>query len=196
MTLFTAEQSLAACYSPQQQLPAQTVSDFLANPAQWLQQNSAGSPQMISRVRDLVASDPATLPAIQNLIASANANQKSAIGTGLGQAARICVGPDREFANTVQQAALTDAEVKTAYEAVAGDVATGAAGGGGAGGGGPGGGVATGSQLTGSSNSGGTSEPPGGGGVPTRTFTTAVGVTGGGSASITTTSTLSNSVSP
>jgi hypothetical protein len=158
----------AACYGPQQQLPSQAVNDFVANPSQLLQQYPNGGPLMISRIRDLAASNPSALPGIQALIASANADQKTALGTGLGQAARICVNTDRDFANQLQTAAAGDADVRLAYQAVVGDIATAAAGTG-AGGGGPGGGVATGGALTGSST-GGSFQVFGNSGVNTLSF--------------------------
>src|SRR4051794_34689183 len=87
----------AACYTPQIQLPARTVSAFVANPSQMLQLFRSGGPQMISQVRDLAASDPATLQAILGLIANANSDQKKAIGAGLAQAARICVRTEQAY---------------------------------------------------------------------------------------------------
>ena len=62
----------------------------MVNPYQLLEAHSDGGALMIFHIRDLVGSDPATpAPALQ-LLANATNNQKSAIGTGLGQAA-ICV---------------------------------------------------------------------------------------------------------
>jgi hypothetical protein len=58
---------------------------------------------MISLVRDLVASDPATLPLVLDLTAIGNADQINAIGTGLGQAALVSVRIDQLFANEIQQ---------------------------------------------------------------------------------------------
>ena len=43
----------AAVYSPRQALPADTVQQFLANPAALLAQYPNGGPQMITKVRDL-----------------------------------------------------------------------------------------------------------------------------------------------
>src|SRR5882757_9976183 len=85
VVLGTASQGQAACYAAQQQLPAQLVNDFVANAAQLLQQYPSGGPLMISRIRDLAASNPAALQAIQTLIGTANKDQKTSIGTGLGQ---------------------------------------------------------------------------------------------------------------
>jgi hypothetical protein len=107
----------AACYAPDQQLPAQTVNDFLAAPGQILQDTilldaagqqeagASGGNDMIAHVRDLVASNPATLPLIMALLATANPAQQKAIGNGLGQAAsKICKGTDPVFAADIQNA--------------------------------------------------------------------------------------------
>ena len=94
----------AAVYSPQQALSAQTIQDFLANPRALLTQYPDGGPQMISRVRDLAASDPSTLNAIVGLLATANAMQSTAIGTGLGQVALMAVRTDQAYANQIQEA--------------------------------------------------------------------------------------------
>ena len=80
-----------ACYGQQEQLPAQTVADFIANPPQLLQRFPNGGPEIISKVRDLVASNPASLQLILDLVKIANPTQIDAIGTGLGQGALACV---------------------------------------------------------------------------------------------------------
>jgi FecR protein len=94
----------AACYSSQQQLPAQTVTQFTTNPAQLLTQYPDGGPAMISMIRDLVASNPTTLPLVINLLPNASTGEANSIGTGLGQAALICVHTDQAFATEIQQA--------------------------------------------------------------------------------------------
>ena len=57
---------------------------------------------MIARVRDLVASDPSTLNPVIGLLATANFDQATAIGTGLGQAALMVVKTDQAYANQIQ----------------------------------------------------------------------------------------------
>src|SRR5882672_11063745 len=91
ISAFAAGHADAACYAPTQQLPAQVVSDFIDNPAALLQQYPAGGAQMISRIRDLAASNPTTLVAIMSMIATASKDQRTGIGAGLGQAARVCL---------------------------------------------------------------------------------------------------------
>ncbi|WP_140981691.1 hypothetical protein [Bradyrhizobium guangdongense] len=125
----------AACYSETQALPQADVDAFVANPAQLLQQNSDGGPTMISRVRDLAASNPSTLQAILGLISTANSNQRVAIGTGLGQAAQVCVRTDGTYASEIQRSVgQTGApDVIAAIASVLGDAPIGALGGGGGG---------------------------------------------------------------
>jgi hypothetical protein len=125
--LLQAEGSLARanCYQSTQQPQTQTVARFIANPAQLLAQYPDGGPLMISMIRDMAASDPATLPLILGLAAKANADQLDAIGTGLGETALICARMDQAFATQIQQmvAALNNNEVALTFRAVQGDVA-------------------------------------------------------------------------
>jgi hypothetical protein len=131
----------AAAYAPGQQLSTQTIQEFTNNPSQVLTQFPNGGGQMISRLRDLLASDPAVLSPILTLIANANKDQKSAIGAALAQAAKLYGRSDQTFANQIQQAVANtqDQELIVAYAASAGDQPIGGIGGGGSGGG-PGGG--------------------------------------------------------
>jgi hypothetical protein len=188
-----------ACLDPRTQLPAQTVSTFLASPAQLLSQFPDGGPRMISQIRDLAASDPATLAAIIALLPNATKAQQEAIGTGLAQAARMCVRTDQAYAIQIQNAlqASDNRNAIIAYTAAAGDVQIGgiAAGGGGGGTGGVGSTGATGSTgstggstllsdtLTGTTNS-------------AQNFFTGATVNSGNLLSGTTTTTVSGSVSP
>ncbi len=132
--------AMAAVYSSQQALPAQTVQQFLADPAALLTQYPNGGPAMITEVRNLAASDPATVKALVGLLASANADQASAIGTGLGQVAQMAVRTDPLFANEIQVAVVTaqnDSALVAFKAAVGGDIQlTAATGGAGIGGGG------------------------------------------------------------
>ncbi len=135
-----APQASAAIYSPQRALPADTIQQFLADPAALLPQFPNGGPQMITRVRDLAASDPATADALIGLLKTANPDQSSAIGTALGQVALMAVSTDQPFAVDLQteiaQSGNTSALVAFS-EVVGGDIklsaATGTAGIGGGG---------------------------------------------------------------
>jgi hypothetical protein len=187
------DQASAACYNPQQQLPAQTISAFVADPSQLLQQYPNGGPQMISQIRDLAASDPATLWRILALSATANKEQKQAIGAGLGQAARICVRTDQAYANDIQQAIAQtkDQEIVLAYTGIAGDQPTGPVG---AAGGAVGG--QTNALFGGPTGTGAPQNIPGGS-SPTFPFGVTGGVTGGGGTTTNTSvTTITVTVSP
>jgi hypothetical protein len=152
----TSGSAIAACYTADQQLPGQTVNNFLTNASQLLQDpsNAGGGADMIALVRDLVASNPATLPLIIGLIDQANPAQQGAIGTGLGQAAGLCIRPDPAFAADIQTqlAGSTSDAAKNAYAAVTGNQPIrSVAGGGGVSGGASGG--STGGSLTSSGGS-------------------------------------------
>src|SRR3954451_19815059 len=106
---------------------------------------------MISQLRDLLASDSSTLQAILGLLPNANAEQKSALGAALAQAARLYARNDQTFAQQIQQAVADtkDADLILAYAAASGDAPIGAGAGAGSSGasggptgalGGPGGG--------------------------------------------------------
>jgi hypothetical protein len=129
----------AACYDPGQRLPERVVSQFINEPGRLLTQFPSGGPQMISLIRDLVASDPGTLPLITELNPKANADQIQAIGAGLGQAALVCARPARAFSDEIQRVtiAANNKPMTQAFGAVMGDQFLGlagpAVGGGGAG---------------------------------------------------------------
>lgn len=147
----------AAVYPPQRQLPPQVISEFKATPGTLLTQFPAGA-QLISRVRDLGASDPTTLPALIALLKApaTTKDQIRAITAGLAQVARMAAATDQAYANEIQAAiaGTGNADVIAAYQAATGDVAIAAAGGG-AGGGGSGAGGPTGNPgNTGGSNNG------------------------------------------
>ena len=131
----------AACYASDRELPASVVSQFINDPGRLLAQFPNGGPQMISLVRDLVASDPGSLSLIINLAATANAEQIQAIGTGLGQAGLLCSRTAQGFASEILQmtAASNNQPLSQAFSAVMGDLflsSTYTAGVGGGGGGG------------------------------------------------------------
>ncbi|MDF0493074.1 hypothetical protein [Bradyrhizobium yuanmingense] len=180
----------AAIYPPQRQLPVTVISEFKASPNSLLQQYPTGGPQLISRVRDLGASDPTTLPGLIALLKdpATTKDQMRAIVAGLAQVARMAAQQDQAYANEIQAAiaGTGDADVIAAYQAATGDVAIAAAGGG-AGGGGTGGGGPTGTS--------GFATGGGGGGVTVfGNNTTANNGTGTGSGSVG--GTTVNQVSP
>lgn len=154
----------AAVYPPQRQLPATVISEFKATPGTLLTQYPAGA-QLISRVRDLGASDPTTLPALIALLKdpATTKDQIRAITAGLAQLARMAAASDQAFATEIQAAIANtgNADVIAAYQAATGDVAIAAAGGG-AGGGGSGAGGPTGAGGFANGGQGGTTSTFGG----------------------------------
>ncbi|MBW5438823.1 hypothetical protein FXB41_29900 [Bradyrhizobium canariense] len=145
----------AAVYPPQRQLPATVISEFKATPGALLTQYPAGA-QLISRVRDLGASDPTTVPALIALLKdpATTKDQIRAITAGLAQVARMAAATDQAYANEIQAAiaGTGNADVIAAYQAATGDVAIAAAGGGGGGGSGSGGPIGNPGNTGGSNN--------------------------------------------
>ncbi|UPK25712.1 hypothetical protein [Bradyrhizobium sp. 195] len=150
----------AAVYPPQRQLPATVITEFKASPSSLLQQYPTGGPQLISRVRDLGASDPTTLPGLIALLKdpATTKDQMRAIVGGLAQVARLAASSDQAFANEIQAAIANtgNADVIAAYQAATGDVAIAATGGAGGGGGGSGAGGPTGNGGFANGGPGGT----------------------------------------
>ena len=130
-----------------------TVSAFLANPNQLLQQFPVGGAVMISAVEQLALADPATFKALIGLVGNANDQQKAAIGEALTQAAKIEVLTNQTIAADWQQqiAGISDPSFKVAATNALGDVQLGSIGGG----------------NLGSSGGGSTGPGGGGGGGPT-----------------------------
>ena len=97
----------AAVYPPARQLPATVISEFKATPGTLLTQYPAGA-QLISRVRDLGASDPTTLPALIALLKdpATTKDQIRAITAGLAQLARMAAASDQAFATEIQACLL------------------------------------------------------------------------------------------
>jgi len=131
----SAPAAYAAC-SPGSATP-QKISDFRANPSSLLE--GSGGPRanadIVNDVRDLVVSDPTTLPAVIGLLKTdppPSAEFQRAIGTGLGLAANVCIRPDPAFASEIQAslAATTSTDAKQQYAAVTGNQLIGAIGGG------------------------------------------------------------------
>ncbi|QIO98789.1 hypothetical protein [Bradyrhizobium symbiodeficiens] len=164
------------------------VQQFNANPQQILQQFPNGGAAMISQLREVAIADPKSLDAIMGLIPNASKDQKAAIGSALGQAAKVVVKTDQAYANDILQAIAKtkDQDVFLAYSGVAPDQGTAATGGGGAGGGGGGVGGQS-NALAGTPSSTGAPQAIGGGNTPTANFSYTSSVSGGGTTSGTTT---------
>jgi hypothetical protein len=171
----------------------QAIAQFLANPSQVLQRYPNGGPRMISLIRDAAVAHPEALQTIIGLLNGANADQQSAIGSALGQAANIVVKTNQAYANQIQQAIANSGsgDANTSFAAVTGNVNIGSTGGGGGGGGGSGSigfGIPTGGSNTGTGTVFGTSHYA----TSTQNFFTSSGTSGATSNG----TTSSRSVSP
>jgi hypothetical protein len=134
--------AVAAVYSSSQALSPQVIQQFLADPAALLDKYPNGGGKLITAVRDLAASDPATLKPLLRLLAIANSDQANAIGTALGQVAMMALRTDQAYATQIQEAvvaAQNNAALVAFSAAIGGSIQLSAATGGGGGGGGGGG---------------------------------------------------------
>lgn len=124
----------AACYAPDQQMPAQAVSDFLAQPSNLLSQpeNANGGDALTAAIQGLVASNPSTLPVIIGLLNGANSQQQKAIGAGLAGAANFCIGRDGGLTAEIQKQVVASSSVdaKTTFAALTANLLIGSVGGG------------------------------------------------------------------
>jgi len=149
----------AAIYPPQRQLSVTVLSEFKAAPNNLLQQYPTGGAELISRVRDLGASDPTTVPGLIALLKdpATTKDQMRAIVAGLAQLARMAAQQDQALANEIQTAiaGTGNPDVIAAYQAATGDAAIAATGGGG--GTGSGGATSNAGFAFGGSNGGATS---------------------------------------
>jgi hypothetical protein len=152
-------------------LTPQQVAQFVANPSAALAANPNGGGRLVSYIRDLLLScsamspscDQTALQAITALLATANADQQSAIGSGLGQAAQALASTNPALANQIQTALANSGSqlALASYQATTGNVQTGANGGGGGGGGG--GGPTSGGAPSGGGSGSGNGNSQGGG---------------------------------
>jgi hypothetical protein len=145
---------------------ADIIAKLQTNPAQIFLDASGNTltvAALISAVRDLTVADKNALKPIVEALKLASTEEKSAIGTGLGQAAQALLKTDPPFAAEIQQAlaASGDSAAILAFAAVTGNVPIGATGGGAGGAGGAGssagGGGASGGGGGGGGSGGGSS---------------------------------------
>jgi hypothetical protein len=168
------------------------IAKLQTNPAQIFLDangNTLSVSALISAVRDLLVTDKSALKPIIEALKLASSDEKSAIGTGLGQAAQALLKTDPAFAAEIQQAlaASGDSAAILAYSGVTGNVPIGATGGGAGGAGGAGGSSGGGGGAGGGGGLGGGGG--GGGSTPLVSFTASAA-----SASTTTTTTLTTTV--
>jgi hypothetical protein len=160
--------------SAQQPAPRLNAAAFSANPGQVLLQYPDGGPELAAQIRDLAVADPVLLDKIMGLLETANKSQKSAIGSGLSQAAKIVVRTNQAYATQIQEAIAKTKDEDVVF-AFTSDVATGAAAGGAASGGASGGQT----NAIGANGGGGSLAGIGGPGTATMSFSVNSSVTSG-----------------
>jgi hypothetical protein len=168
------------------------IAKLQANPAQIFidaDGNTLTVAALISAVRDLVVAEKTALKPIIAALKLASSEEKSAIGTALGQAAQAVLKSDPPFAAEIQQALAesSDSVAILAFAGVTGNVPIGATGGAAAGAGGAGG--AGGSAGGGAGGGGGGTGGGGGGGGSTQAVVFSSNVTAPSTTTITTTTT-------
>jgi hypothetical protein len=146
--------SSASCFAPDQ-APKATAAELKASLTSLLKSgDETNSAAIISTVRDLAASDPGALSSILEKLGAASDGQRSAIGTGLGQAATICQRTDVVYATDIQtqllaaDKSINNQSAETAFALTTGQTPIGATAGGGAAGGGAVSSGASGGQTT------------------------------------------------
>jgi hypothetical protein len=89
-----------------EKVSATELANFKANPKSLLTSNPIGGLQLTSLVKAIAMGDPSTVESLIALVASANPLQLAAIGSGLGQAAKLLKNSsdesDRQAADTIQ----------------------------------------------------------------------------------------------
>ena len=167
-----------------------SIDTFLGQPKGLLDRHPVGQGGLVGEVRDLAVTDTRTLPPLQQLVTQSNAEQKRAIGAGLGQASRICQSSGTGTTQDIQRvvAALNSPEVTAAFQALVGETRTTAtAGGAGPGGAGSGAGGGAGVGVGIGGGGGGSRIVPGGGSVLNLVGSNPFSSSGGSSSSNTTT---------
>ena len=108
---------VAAQHSPMQTRKSADYSAFL-------QQFPKGGPRLISKIRGWVVSGPLALEQVTALAATANENQKAAIGAGLARAERMVAKKQPSYAAQIRQSAVKtyDEDLLIGYVAAAGNV--------------------------------------------------------------------------
>jgi hypothetical protein len=173
------------------------LSAFKSNPDALLAQYPMGSGGLTGEIRNLVASDPSLASVILSLVKRANPTQKSAMAAGLAQAALTCSERDPTLALRIQEAvaAFDDASFQTAFAEASRDTRTTAVGAGGDGAQASSGGTGPTGNLSaqGSGNNGRDVVLTG---TPQQGFTLFVPGGGGSSFGTTSTTSVTNQISP
>lgn len=113
----------SACVVPAAAMKADDISRYTAAPDLLFGAADEGGGAAASRIRNLVASDPASLAPLDKMIKTAAGDQAMAVGLGLGSAAQICVRQDPAAAAAIQKAVLeaNNTDVAKAFATIVGD---------------------------------------------------------------------------
>jgi hypothetical protein len=110
---FTAN---ASCTQPVTAPLQAQVDAIKANVKAFLGANPSGGGAMVRDVRNVVAADIGLAKTLAEAARTGAPEQKSAIGAGLGQAARICERVNPQAANQIQQAVASASDLALAAE--------------------------------------------------------------------------------
>jgi hypothetical protein len=159
-----AQTAVGGAHAPSfTKLPDSTIAQFKADPQSLLTTYASAGLPLSTRVRSLVLTDPSLVATLIDVAKSGNDAQKSAIGAGLAEAARILAATNPQLATQIKLAVAQSGlgPLITAFIAGSNATETAAIGGGGegvgGGTGGPTGGVGNSGGSNGGSNPGGVS---------------------------------------
>lgn len=115
----------AGCLVAPARLSDDDINAFLVAPDKIFSGNT-GVLNISNSVRGLLGSSASTLEPIGALVSNATPEQLSAIGSGMGRAARACTPVDNEYATRIQAKVveLNNPSLTTAFLAAVGDVQT------------------------------------------------------------------------
>ena len=174
-----AQTAVGGAHAPSfTKLPDSTIAQFKADPQSLLTTYASAGLPLSTRVRSLVLTDPSLVATLIDVAKSGNDAQKSAIGAGLAEAARILAATNPQLAAQIQLAVAQSGLGPLITAFIAGSNATETA----AVGGGEGGGAGTGGPTSGVGNSGGSNggSNPGGVSFGAVNGASAFGTIGGG----------------
>jgi len=129
VAMFSGLQAQAACTSPASASP-ESIAGVKATPGLLLQNNVNGPAGLVTSVRNLAASDSSTVLPILSVLSGLDTGEVSSLGTGLAQAAALCIKSDPDAAVAIQEAVIAtgNPDLIAAFRAAVGDVRTAAVG--------------------------------------------------------------------
>lgn len=112
-----------ACVVPAAAMRADDITRYTDAPDLLFGTGEEGNGAAVSRIRNLIASDPGSLGPLGRIIRTAAGDQAIAVGLGLGSAAQICVRQDPAAAAAIQRAVVdaNNDDVAKAFATIVGD---------------------------------------------------------------------------